>query len=342
MMNANAEVRGFHKKRVRMDDDGRSDILSKAKTNRKRLRRGLIRDGEPAPFGSQTQGSYAMRTMIQDGDGDFDIDDGAYFDKAALVGDRGADRSALDVRKMVCAALQDDFFNDKPEVRTNCVRVYYSGGYHVDVPVYRRTRTKDQWTGVVTETFELAGADWKPSDALNVTKWFKRRNNEACGDSSTNGDRGQFVRVVRLVKAFARSRPHWKGKIASGFALSRLVSDHFIERPKRDDEALRDVLVAIRDRLAWNSAVDHPTLNERIVEAGDAKTEFLRKKIFEKLAHLGVLDDSDCTHQEAMRAWDRFFRSDFFGLQPDPDDEKDLDGKTSGPAVIKSGGHGYA
>ena len=342
MRNTNDQVRGFHKERVRMNDDGRADILSKAKANRKRLRKGLARDGKPAPFGSQTQGSYAMRTMIQDGDGDYDIDDGVYFEKQALVGARGGDMSALDARHMVCAALQDDLFKDKPEVRTNCVRVYYSAGYHVDVPVYRRIRTTDPWTGAVTESYELASTTWKASDALNVTKWFKRRNTELCGDASVNGDRGQFVRVVRLVKAFARSRPHWSGKIASGFALSRLVSDHFVECPDRDDKALRDVLRAIRDRLGWKSAVDHPTLNERIVETGDPKTAFLRKKLIDKLAHLTVLDDPDCSHDEAMKAWDRFFYSDYFGLQPDPDDEKDLDKKTSGPAVIKSGGHGYA
>ncbi|MDR7039117.1 hypothetical protein J2X36_003890 [Methylobacterium sp. BE186] len=342
MRDTNDQVRGFHKERVRMNDDGRADILSKAKANRKRLRKGLERDDKPAPFGSQTQGSYAMRTMIQDGDGDFDIDDGVYFEKEDLVGARGGDMSALDARNMICAALQDDLFKDKPEVRKNCVRVYYSAGYHVDVPVYRRIRTTNAWTGAVTVTYELAGATWKASDALNVTKWFKQRNKDLCSDASTNGDRGQFVRVVRLVKAFARSRPHWRGKIASGFALSRLVSDHFVERVGRDDEALRDVLRAIRDRLAWNSAVDHPTLDERIVEAGDSKTAFLRKKLTDKLAHLDVLDDPDCSHEEAMKAWDDFFYSDYFSMQPDPEDEKDLDQKTSGPAVIKSGGHGYA
>ena len=342
MRDTDDQVRGFHKARVRMDADGRADILSKAKANRKRMRKGLERDDKPAPFGSRTQGSYAMRTMIQDGDGDFDIDDGVYFEKADLVGARGGDMTALDARTMVCAALQDDLFKDKPEVRKNCVRVYYGAGYHVDVPIYRRVRTTDAWTGVVTVTYELASTTWKASDALNVTKWFKRRNGELCGDASTNGDRGQFVRVVRLVKAFARSRSHWRGKIASGFALSRLVSDHFVERVDRDDEALRDVLCAIRDRLAWNGAVEHPTLDERIVEAGDAKTAFLRRKLVDKLAHLDVLDDPDCSHEEAMKAWDAFFRSDYFRMEPDPEDEKDLDKKTSGPAVIKSGGHGYA
>ncbi|WP_409566602.1 cyclic GMP-AMP synthase DncV-like nucleotidyltransferase [Methylobacterium sp. E-005] len=102
-------------------------------------------------------------------------------------------------------------FQRKPEVRNNCVRIQYAkpNSYHVDVPIYRRNRTKHPYTGVITDKYELASADWKGSDALNVTKWFKKRNEETSGDTSRDGDKGQFVRVVRLVKAFARSRPHW-------------------------------------------------------------------------------------------------------------------------------------
>src|SRR5262249_36820625 len=60
---------------------------------------------------------------------DYDIDDGVYFDKGVLVGDRGAEMSALQARQMVRDALDDGSFKTPPEVRTNCVRVYYEAGF---------------------------------------------------------------------------------------------------------------------------------------------------------------------------------------------------------------------
>jgi hypothetical protein len=342
MKDCNEQVRGYHKSEVKMNDYGRDDIFSKAKANRRRLRNGLTRDGRPDPVGSRTQGSYAMRTMIHDPKGDYDIDDGVYFKKEDLVGERGAELSALAVRQMVCAALQDDRFAEQPTVLKNCVRIYYQEGYHVDVPAYRRVTTTDPFTGVSSYKYELASADWKASDALSVTKWFGNQNKALCGDATGNGNNGQFVRVVRLVKAFARSRPHWNGKMASGFALTKLAAEHFLEVPDRDDRALRDVLRAIRDRLAYNDGVRHPTLDEYIAAPGSARTAFLYRKLNDKLPGLNVLDDADCTHDEAMRAWDKFFKSNWFRNQPDPADEEDLEEKTKAPAVIKSGGQGYA
>lgn len=342
MKDCNEQVRGYHQAEVKMNDYGRDDIFKKAKANRARLRNGLARDERPTPVGSRTQGSYAMRTMIHDPKGDYDIDDGVYFKKEDLVGERGAEMSALAVRQMVCAALQDERFSEKPEVLKNCVRIYYQQGYHIDVPAYRRIRTTDSLTGIASDKYELASADWKSSDALSVTKWFKDRNKALCSDATGNGNNGQFVRVVRLVKAFARSRPHWSGKMASGFALTKLVEEHYREHNARDDQALREVLRAIRDRLAYNDSVRHPTLDETIAERGSARTGFLRRKLVDKLPHLDVLDDEDCTHHQAMRAWDKFFKTDWFGNQPDPADEEDLESKTKAPAVIKSGGQGYA
>ena len=344
MRNTNEQLRRFHGDRVWMGPAGRRDILAKAKSNRSRLRNGLARDGKPAPFGSATQGSYAMRTMIQNDDGDYDVDDGVYFTKEALVGPNGGEISALAARQMVCDALQDKRFNEKPEVRKNCVRIQYASpnNYHVDVPVYRRIRTKDPFTGANIDRYEIASAEWKASDALNVTKWFKARNEETCGDASKDGDKGQFVRLVRLAKAFARSRPHWSGKIAGGFALSRLLSDHYVETADRDDVALRDVLRAIHGRLAYRDRVEHPKLAEDILPAGSAKARFLRKKLGDKLPLLDVLDDPNCTHDQAMKAWDKFFLADWFSNQPDPDDEAELDKKTSRGPTIKVGGQGYA
>ena len=99
-----------------------------------------------------------MKTMTQHQDNDYDIDDGVYFDKEVLVGDRGGQLSALQARQFVRDAIDDGSFKTPPQVRTNCVRVYYAAGYHVDLPVYRRVRSNDLW-GNITYYYELASSD---------------------------------------------------------------------------------------------------------------------------------------------------------------------------------------
>jgi hypothetical protein len=340
MKDCHRQVADFERAKVRMGEDGRADIYGKTKTNRDRLRNGLAKRQKPKPVGFHTQGSYAMRTMIQHDEGDYDVDDGVYFAAEVLKGSNGGEMSALAVRQMVCEALQDDRFSDQPEVRTNCVRVYYYGGYHVDVPAYRRLVTKDVF-GSESETYELASANWKKSDPKKVTNWFKDANATKSHDATSNGNDGQFVRIVRLVKAFARSRPHWSGKIAKGFAISKLVHDYFCPDEDRDDESLRETLKAIASTLAIYDVIRHPVLNENIAESGDPKTAFLRDKINEKLKHLEALDSDACTHETAMAAWDKFFYTDWFSNRPDPSAKSDVE-KATGPAVIKKGEARYA
>ena len=343
MKDCNEQMKSFERSQVRMSEDDRADIYGKTKLNRNRLKTGLERNGSPKKIGSRTQGSHAMRTMIQNDRGDYDVDDGVYFTRDSLKDENDTDMSAPDARKMVSNALQDDRFADQPEPRNNCVRVYYKQeGYHVDVPVYREIRAKDPFTGEEKKSYEIAAGDkWRASDPLANTKWFKDENTRRSQDATANGNDGQFVRIVRLVKALARSRSGWSNKISSGFAISKLVSEHFVQSDGRDDYAFRQTLKNITARLAWNDAIKHPVLNENIAESGDEKTKFLKEKIDENLNHLDVLDKLDCSHDEAMQAWDNLFYTDWFSKQPDPSDKSQVE-KASGPAVIKQGETRYA
>lgn len=343
MKDCNDQVRGFERAAVRMSKDDRADIFGKAKINRNRLKSGLDRNGSPKAIGSRTQGSYAMKTMIQHDRNDYDVDDGVYFKRDKLKNDKGEDKSPQDARKMVSDALQDKRFADQPEARNNCVRVYYkSEGYHVDVPVYRENLELNPITGVPKKWFEIAAGDkWKESDPLANTKWFKEANKTKSPDASTDGNDGQFIRIVRLVKAFARSRYGWADKIASGFTISKLVHDNFVLDVGRDDRSFRQTMKKISSWIGSGIPVRHPVLNENLSGAGDAKTAFLKEKIDENLKHLDVLDKIDCTHEEAMKGWDAMFWTDWFSKQPDPSKKSKVE-QASGPAVIKQGETRYA
>jgi hypothetical protein len=341
MKDSHIQVLKYQRTMVKLSDDVRDDIKEKADTNRQRLKGGLAVDDKPTPIGMHTQGSYSMKTMIQEDDGDFDIDDGVYFEKDDLVGPNGGEMSALAVRKMVCDALQDKRFNTGPEVRKNCVRVYYNDGYHVDVPSYRKIQVKDPISGELKQAWELASSDWKRSDARAVTKWFRTANSTRCSDASKDGNSGQFVRMTRLMKKFARSRASWKSKTVSGFAISRLVDYSYLEVRGRDDSAFRRLMQQIHDRLINDDVIDHPILkDENIVDGGSSKAEFFKDCLSDNLKHLEILDDPNCTHDQAMEAWDGVFNADWFKNQPDADAEKKLDART-GP-FIKKGETRYA
>lgn len=209
MFNCSKEVLAHHDEKVTLPQAERDEMRERRNANRDRLKRGLKNAGKPAPREFVSQGSYGMKTMTQNPDLDYDIDDGVYFNKHDLDGQRGGAMSALQARQFVRDGLDDDSFNRPPEVRNNCVRVYYVAGYHVDMPVYRDIASRDAW-GNVTYCHELASTEWKRSDARNVTEWFEGENNNKSPDTS-NGR--QLRRVVRQIKKFARSRESWKDQI---------------------------------------------------------------------------------------------------------------------------------
>lgn len=310
VQNCHEDILAYHDEDVTLPEPERREMRARRDTNRRRLKDGLDQNNAPKPIGSRSQGSYAMRTMVQQPDKDYDIDDGIYFEKDDLDGPNGGAKTANEAREMVRQALDDGSFNRPPEKRKNCVRVYYEAGYHVDVPVYRRvTETSLLW-GEVTR-YELAGPDWKASDPLAVTNWFLEENKKQSPDTD-NG--GQLRRVVRLLKAFGQSRQSWRTRMPSGLTISKLVVEEFRGHGEREDWALRDTMVAIRDRLNRDLEVEHPTVEGEYLTKGpdDSRTEFLRAKLDWALEILDVLSDPECSREGALRAWDRVFDSTFF------------------------------
>jgi len=250
-----------------------------------------------------------MRTMVQAADNDYDIDDGVYFDAPVLVGARGGEMSPLEVRQMVRDAADDGRFNTPPEALKNCVRVYYEGGYHVDIPAYKKVTSTDVF-GQETVHYELASSEWKRSDARDVTNWFKDKNTKLSADDS-NG--GQLRRLVRLLKKFSRSRASWKGVTLSGFGITALVVECYKGNATREDVALYETLKAIRDRLKYNLTIAHPvTPNTNIVEADSPKAKHFGDKLTEAIDNLDVLHKADCSNEQALKAWGKVFSSTFF------------------------------
>lgn len=332
MIDCSKDVVAYHDDKVSLPQSERTAMRDRRDANRKRVKDGLNEKKKPKPVEFCTQGSYAMKTMVQDPEDCYDIDDGIYFEKDELKGERGGELSALDVRQMVRDAVDDGSFKTKPQVLKNCVRVIYDGGYHVDIPCYRHVVKKNFFT--TEEYYELASADWKRSDARDVTEWFEKENTKQSPDED-NGR--QLRRICRMIKKFAQSRPSWQDCIASGFMITKLVTE-CLKSSSRDDEALRNTMKAMRDRLQWDLVVKHPVTPEETITSGsdDPKAKFLCEKLSDAIRWLEPTQKSDCSREEALDCWDKVFNTDYFSNRTGTGNGGGSGKKAVASAVFKS------
>lgn len=325
MFDCSKDIRAYHDQDVTLPQTEQEAMRNRRNSNRDRLRKGLEAAEKPAPIEFVKQGSYAMKTMVRDPDNDYDIDDGVYFQKDHLVGERGAEMTSLQARQMVRDAVDDGKFKRAPEVRSNCVRVYYEKGYHVDLPVYRRVVTSTSWGDEIH--YELAASSgWKRSDARDVSDWYKDKRTESA-------DGRQLRRINRVLKKYARSRLSWRGSILSGFGISVLVTEKFRQN-NREDCALYDTMVAIRDRLNWELQIAHPVTPGDYITSGpdDARARTFLDKLNHAIGALQPLFETDCTREKALACWDKVFATAFFSERYEETQRASL----AAPAVISS------
>ena len=179
MYNLHKELYEFYDRYVRLSEDDKTKLRGYRDTNVDRLENGLVNLGHNTPLCTLGQGSYAMHTMVQHPDNDYDID------VAVIFADTDLPDNPLDARKRVLAGIKaggdSSKFKQPPEARTNAVTVWYAAGYHIDLAVYRRR--VDSWGNEVTEH---AGVNWTPRDPSEITNWF---NDEVArqSPSSENG-----------------------------------------------------------------------------------------------------------------------------------------------------------
>ncbi|KMW45481.1 hypothetical protein PQH03_17735 [Ralstonia insidiosa] len=305
MANVHKHLLNYFLERVALKED-QKDLMRKRRTsNETRLKDGLKAQKKPSPLRFVKQGSYAMHTMVQANAATSDIDDGVVFAKGDLVGERGGEFNPLQAKNMVCDALNEKKdFKTPPEVRTNCVRVYYADGFTIDMPVYREVELNGK------TVYELAAAEWKESDPEAVTEWFVGATKKS--PDETNGR--QLRRMVRLLKAWSKSRISWT--LPSGFVLSILTNEKYPQGgwKDRDDLALYNLVCDIHARLQWNLTVTRPVKPYDSVTKtnDDADMRNLRDKLADAKTTLAPLGDSNATELEALQALKSFFNTDYF------------------------------
>ncbi len=304
MYDTSRQFEKFIKDYVILQGDKQQELRENKNKNIERLKKGLeeynkVNGTNYSYAETRVQGSMAMNTVVQNDSNDYDIDVAIVFDKAT-IGDMGA----FFARKLVRDALKYKMgqFKEEPDLKTNCVRIKYSVGYHIDFAVYRRYKKE----GDSYYTYEHAGGfKWTKRDPKAITDWFH-------DEVKSKGK--ELRKVVRLSKMFCKSRMGWVN-MPGGLLQSVVCDEVYADGHERIDELFYHTMVAVRDRLERSTEVYNPTdSNISLLSAQNHydKMDNWLSRLSQKLDKLDILFNSDCTEQDAFTAWNDFFNHSFW------------------------------
>ena len=216
MYDLSAQFEKFYRECVVLSYQEQQRLHEKKKLNMKRLNDGLSTYNKENGTSfrvveSRVQGSMAMATVVQNDNSDYDIDVAVVID-----GENIYELGARKARKIIYDALslKDGQFKEAPELKTNCVRIYYSDGYHIDFAIYRRSLDVFKRSYCYEHS---GGTEWAPRDPLAITTWFQNEDRKV----------GHKLRqVVRLSKMFCKSRKTW-GDMPGGLLQAVLCQECF-------------------------------------------------------------------------------------------------------------------
>jgi hypothetical protein len=215
---------------------------------RKKLPDVFTDHGEECPeYFFRDQGSYELGTGVKPLGGDYDIDQGLYFEVST------EDWDPVILKKRVWKAL--DGHTDEVRIRRPCVTVQYHEGeepvYHVDIAVYANANGDGKARlAVGRESTPTAERQWE----LSHPKALKGKIDQRFTDED---DRAQFRRIVRSLKRWKDNKFSSDGTAAPlGIGLTVLVyndlqatySDVFA-RTADDLQALRKFVAAALGRF---------------------------------------------------------------------------------------------
>lgn len=298
MFDLDNKFKAFYENEVRLSEEKIRELREKKRLNLDRLKEGLKEYNEENETNYKVveeieQGSVAMRTVIQLEEDEYDIDVAVVFDEENIP------EGTKKIKEIIEDALirKCTRFKAAPEAKTNCVRVEYASGYHIDFAIYRR---RENLLGEYE--YEHCGTEWRERDPRAINEWFKEEN-----DNSDNNVR----KVVRLLKAFCKQNSGWL--MPGGLILTILVAENIKVRD-RLDETFYETVKAIKDRLFENKEVCNPTTKQSILykKKDHQKVKNLHSRLENRLKKLEVLFEDKCDEEKAMSAWKEFFGHSFW------------------------------
>ena len=296
MFDVSKEFLEFYNKHTVLSRDVQNELREKKKLNLDRLDSGLVeyneeKNTEYVVADTKEQGSIAMSTVTQNDSKDYDIDVAVIFEEENL----GKDTGPLAAKNIVVNALKRkcENFRTEPTAHTNCVRIEYADGYHVDFAIYKKAE----------DTYYHAGSSWCERNPMAINNWFKEEVNE----------KGEDLRkVVRLSKMFCKSRDDWR---MPGGLIQSVLCDECFYADERLDECFYYTMQNIVNRLESNIEVYNPTdcTKSLLLKQTDRdKMNNWKNRLSDHLNKMDIITKSECSKKQAYESWHDFFNHSFW------------------------------
>lgn len=306
MANLHAEFGTFHDK-IKLANGKRDSLKEARDAIRERIRKHFREKLELTAPKFHGQGSYMMRTTVNQLNGEFDIDDGVYLQHLDESDDSDWPTPATVHRWLVEATAGHT--KEKPIDKQTCVRVQYAGQYHVDLPAYAK----------LNGAYLLAvkgDKGWCPSDPKALTVWFIDRV-KARGE--------QLRKIVRYLKAWADFQTGRRGKMVNGLILTVLASNNFYAS-ERDDISLAETVKAISEAVKPVFEVRNPVdVTEKLT---DRLTDVQEKRFQDAISDLAK-DGADAVaaedREEAAKLWRRQLGDRFPAVEEEEEKQNKAD-----------------
>jgi hypothetical protein len=304
MYDFSKKLEEFYSEKVNLNTDQRNQMRERRDTNRNRLKVGLNKlDGVSLSIKDHIiQGSYKMRTMVQDPSNDYDIDDGVVFTEDDI-----GDQTPKEIRNIVCHAIKSggnaDKFKKEPEVKDNCVRIYYAEGYHIDIPVYKSMdiEANDE----KQEQLNIASKDlWMKSDPREVTNWF----NNFVKDKSPEGDSNQARKIVQFLKYKSKKIDL---KPPSGLIISKLVEECYLSDSRLDLSFIETVKAISQRLLLEGLKVKHPVFEDQYLTKTNQDQSMLDFQNLVNSMQKVFSNEIPLSEDEAICVWNKIFEESF-------------------------------
>lgn len=182
-----------------------------------------------------TQGSYKLGTCIRTEDDKCDVDDGIYFKS------NPDDVTGTTLQNWVLDAV-NGVTDASPSHKKKCIRVNYTAGYNIDLPVMIFDKDTDKHPMLAVK-----GKDFQEDDPKEFTEYYRKKKKELGTE--------QISRMVKYLKAWC---DHKKEDMPSGLAMTVLSLNHFMAND-RDDVALKFLLIEIEKQIKEKFECKMPT-----------------------------------------------------------------------------------
>ncbi|MEI7491300.1 MAG: CBASS cGAMP synthase [Bacteroidota bacterium] len=206
----------------------------------------------------QGQGSYVMDTIVNPIKWDYDLDDGVYFLGTASKENRP---TPVSFHNWIIEAIGTH--TDKVIDKNTCVRVVYSAGFHIDLPIY--------YASYYSPELAHKRDGWILSNPIEFIVWFESKTNsgfkqEFLFEAARKEEfrtwaedvRKKDVQLRRMVRYLKGWCDYKNGGMPSGIIMTILAAGNYVP-DQRDDMSLYRTLEAIRASLKKEFVCRRPT-----------------------------------------------------------------------------------